>query len=183
MKVIRDIANSIDDMIVMTADVPTNHGKNRVPMLDVEVWIDEIDNKAYYSFYEKETKSPYVVSKGSAMPISKKIECMGQEVFRRLHNTKIEIHGKEILDIMNRFMMNLKISGYNSFDRYQILQSGFNCYEKLRSKVDNGSRPFYRNRHFEKQKRKYEKLEKKTSWFTKKSSGTRGNIKFHQHRE
>ena len=70
--------------------------------------------------------------------------------------------------------MNLKISGYNSFDRYQILQSGFNCYEKLRSKVDNGSRPFYRNRHFEKRKRKYEKLEKKTSWFTKKASGTRG---------
>ena len=95
---------------------------------------------------------------------------MGQEVFRRLHNTKIEIHGNEIVDIMNKFMMNLKISGYNSFDRYQILQSGFNCYEKLRSKVDNGSRPFYRNRHFEKRKRKYEKLEKKTSWFTKKAS-------------
>ena len=56
MKVIRDIVNDIDDMIVMTADVPTNHGNNRVPMLDVEVWIDENDNKAYYSFYEKETK-------------------------------------------------------------------------------------------------------------------------------
>ena len=62
MKVIRDIVNDIDDMIVMTADVPTNHGNNRVPMLDVEVWIDENDNKAYYSFYEKETKHPLEVA-------------------------------------------------------------------------------------------------------------------------
>ena len=59
MKVIRDIVNDIDDMIVMTADVPTNHGNNRVPMLDVEVWIDENDNKAYYSFYEKRDKASF----------------------------------------------------------------------------------------------------------------------------
>ena len=56
MKVKRDIAHDIDDMIVMTADGPTNHGNNRVPMLYAEVWIDENDKKAYYSFYEKETK-------------------------------------------------------------------------------------------------------------------------------
>ena len=47
----------------------------------------------------------------SAMPISKKIECLGQEVFRRLHNTKIEIHEKEIISIMNKFMLKLKMSG------------------------------------------------------------------------
>ena len=81
MNVIKDIANNIEDMIVMTADYPSNHKVNRVPMLDVEVWINEEDNLIYYSFYEKETKSPYVISKMSAMPISKKIECLGQEVF------------------------------------------------------------------------------------------------------
>ena len=62
MNVIKDIANSIEDMIVMTADFPSNHKVNRVPMLDVEVWINEEDNLIYYSFYEKETKSPYVIS-------------------------------------------------------------------------------------------------------------------------
>ena len=45
MDVIRDVANDIEDMIVMTVDVPSNHQTARVPMLDVEVWIDEANNK------------------------------------------------------------------------------------------------------------------------------------------
>ena len=81
MDVIRDVANDIEDMIVMTVDVPSNHQTARVPMLDVEVWIDEANNKVNYSFYEKATKSPYRISKTSAMPISKKIEVLAQENF------------------------------------------------------------------------------------------------------
>ena len=121
MNVIKDIANSIEDMIVMTADYQSNHQVKRVPMLDVEVWINGDDNLIYHSFYEKDTKSPYVISKMSAMPISKKIECLGQEVFRRLHNTKIEIYDKEIVSIMNKFMLKLKMSVYYGHDRHQII--------------------------------------------------------------
>ena len=131
MNVIKDIANDIEEMIVMTADYPSNYKVNRVPMLDVEVWINQDDSLIYYSFYEKETKSPYVISKMSAMPISKKIECLSQEVFRRLHNTRREIHDEEIIEIMNRFMLKLKMSGYNKYDRHQIIQSGYNNFEKL----------------------------------------------------
>ena len=88
MNVIKDIANDIEEMIFMTADYPSNYKVNRVPMLDVEVWINQDDSLIYYSYYEKETKSPYVISKMSAMPISKKIECLSQEVFRGLCNTE-----------------------------------------------------------------------------------------------
>ena len=88
LKVIQDIANDIDSMIIMTIDCPSNYNIKRVPMLDIQVWINEEDqNKIYYSFYEKQTKCPFVMSKFSAMPNSKKIECLSQEVFRRLHNT------------------------------------------------------------------------------------------------
>ena len=72
MEVIKDIANEIDDMIIMTVDCPSNHETKRVPMLDVEVWLHEEEEKVFYSFYEKPTKSPYVISKDSAMPTSKK---------------------------------------------------------------------------------------------------------------
>ena len=78
MDIVKDIANDIDDMILMTVDIPSNYSDNKVPMLDIKVWINKDDeNKIYYSFYEKPTKSPFVVSKTSAMPMSKKIECLG----------------------------------------------------------------------------------------------------------
>ena len=125
MKIIQKVANEIDSMIVMTIDVPSNHEKERVPMLDVQVWINEADgNKVYYSFYEKPTRSPYVISKSSAMPLRKKFECLSQEVFRRLHNTKQEIHNEEMIVIMNKFMLELKMSGYNTADRFQNIQAG-----------------------------------------------------------
>ena len=60
------------------------------------------------------------------------------------------------------------MSGYNSYDRHQIIQSGYKNYEKLLSKAEKGLRPFYRNHNFEKIARKREKSKKKNSWFNKK---------------
>ena len=51
MTVINDIANSIDSMIEMTYDVPSNYTDKKVPMLDVKTWINKDDNyKIYYIF-------------------------------------------------------------------------------------------------------------------------------------
>ena len=72
MKVVKDIANSIDPMIQMTIDVPSKHEDHKVPMLDVKAWLDENNgNEIFYLFYEKPTKNRYVISKDSAMPTSK----------------------------------------------------------------------------------------------------------------
>ena len=134
MEVVKTVANSIDDMIQMTVDFPSKYEDDKVPMLDVKVWLNEKDeNKIYYTFYEKPTKSPFVVSKSSAMPIAKKIECLGQEVFRRLHNMKRELDVEEKNKVLNDFMVKLKVSGYNEHDRYQILTSGLNAYRRLRT--------------------------------------------------
>ena len=171
MEVIQDIANGIDDMIKMTIDVPSNHAIKRVPMLDVQVWINDQDkNKIYFSFYEKPTKSPFVISKSSAMPIKKKIECLSQETFRRLHNTKEEVNNEEKVEIMNKYMKELKMSGYNEHDRFQIIKSGYNNYENLKRKEKDGIRPFYRCRNFERKQRKEEKNTKKTSWYKEKNN-------------
>merc|ERR1711954_524120 len=95
----------------------------------------------------------------------KKFEFLGQEVFRRLHNTKLEIHNVEIIGIMNKFMTELKMSGYSHHDRYEILKSGYNHYNKLRLKEASGVRPFYRKSNFQKLKRKQKKCVKKLNWY------------------
>ena len=141
---INDIANSIDSMITMTFDIPSKYNDSKVPMLDLKVWLNANDNyKIYYSFYEKPTKCQLVMSKMSAMPIRKKIEFLSEEVFRRLHNTKREIDENEKVSILNKFMIQLKLSGYSEYDRYQILESGFNHYDKLLRKELDGICPFY----------------------------------------
>merc|ERR1711954_15838 len=79
-------------------------------------------------------------------------------------------HKREIISIMNKFMLKLKMSGYNEHDRYQIIQSGYNNFEKLLLKAKSGLRPLFRNCNFDKRNRKREKLKKKNDWFQKKGS-------------
>ena len=57
-------------------------------------------------------------------------------------------------NIFNRYLEDLKVSGYTEKDRYEILKGGLNTYKKLKEKVSAGKRPFYRHRSFDKEKRK-----------------------------
>ena len=43
MEAIKDIANDIAPMIRMTVDVSSNYRENKVPILDVKVWLNEND--------------------------------------------------------------------------------------------------------------------------------------------
>ena len=161
MALVKDIANSVDDMIKMTIDTPSKHEDNKVPMLDLKVWIEPTDNNnIYYKFYEKPTKNTLVISKTSAMPKSKKFDTLSQEVFRRLHNTKEEIDWTIKVGILEKFMSELKASGYNEHDRYEILKSGMNRYNSLKKMEEEGIRPFYRNKFFQRNERDQKRHEK-----------------------
>ena len=67
-------------------------------------------------------------------------------------------------------MTELRMSGYNEADRYEILKSGINCYESLRKQEEEGKRPFFRKRNFERKERNEDKRKKKSSWFNEKNN-------------
>ena len=69
---------------------------------------------------------------------------------------------------LNRFMEDLKLSGYDEKDRKTILFGGMKTYEKLKLKEIQGLRPFYRSNSFKKEERKSKKVRKKTNWFNSK---------------
>ena len=57
MEVVREVADSIDEMIKFTVDYPGNHKSGKMPVLDVEAAINkEKENKIEFEFYEKPTK-------------------------------------------------------------------------------------------------------------------------------
>ena len=68
-----------------------------------------------------------------------------QECFRRLHNTSESVSNEVKEDILNEYMVDLKLSGYNEKERHNILKGGINTYSKLKVKEKVGKRSFYRS--------------------------------------
>ena len=99
------------------------------------------------------------------MPIRNKINILSQEVFRRLHNTSSDIEWDKKVVMLEKFMNELKASGYSKKDRAEILQSGVRRFENLKQKEEKGIRPLYRKRSFDEDERKKRKEEKRCNWF------------------
>ena len=104
------------------------------------------------------------------MPINKKIQTLGQEIFRRLHNTKAEIDWEVKVRILEKFMAEVKASGYTEKDRYEILRSGIGSYRNVKKKEEEGLRPFFRNKFFERNQRNNAKDSKKGNWFKQRDN-------------
>ena len=67
MKTIQRIANTIHTSIQVTIDYPSNHTNRRMPVLDLEQWMEEIEihgEKKYqilHSHYMKDIRSQKVI--------------------------------------------------------------------------------------------------------------------------
>ena len=80
------VANSIDSNIQLTWDIPEKNNTKRMPVLDLEIWVEEMDGteKVLHSFYKKKVASPYTILKRSALSYSVKKSTLLQEALRRL---------------------------------------------------------------------------------------------------
>ena len=87
-----------------------------------------------------------------------------QECFRRLHNTGEAITNETKPNILDEFMIDLKLSGYNEREREDILKGGIKTYLNLRLKENQGKRSFYRP-YGEQIKSSKDKDNKVKKWF------------------
>ena len=55
-KLLKEIANTIIPMIKMNEDVPSNYQSGKLPILDLEVWVQ--GNRIYHQFFKKPMASP-----------------------------------------------------------------------------------------------------------------------------
>ena len=126
MELIKNVANSIDSMIKMTVDFPENYEDRKVPMLDVQLWLNTEENpKIYYIFYQKPMRNRLMLLKNSLMSQNQKLSILTQGVFRRIHNTKPEADENMKVKILDLFMEDLRHSGFNEKERLKILTGGF----------------------------------------------------------
>jgi len=109
------MANSIEGMLTFTTDTPEEHKNGDVSILYIQAKAVIRDGKQdiSYKFYEKEVSNKKVIMERSGITIKIKLETLGNEVFRRLHNCEREIEIDEMTRILNTFMIKMANSGYD----------------------------------------------------------------------
>ena len=92
MELIVDVAESIDDIVKFTFDVPSKNKNGKIAILDVEVSINRDEgNRIDFEFYEKPSRNDKVILEDSALTASQKRTILTQECLIRLRNTKVEL--------------------------------------------------------------------------------------------
>ena len=178
INVIKDIADSIDDMIKFTVDYPSNHESRNMPILDLQVRVNvEKDNRLDFQFYEKPTRNNRVILSNAAISSKQKRTILTQECLRRLRNTKIELGRQIQVSHLNEFMLKLKNSGYSKKYRKEILISAEKAFEEMVKNDKEGVKPLFRSRDWNSKERKQQKENKKLQWY-KKGVENRNQVEF-----
>ena len=85
MRVVLEVANSLDKDIQLTAETPSQNASGKLPCLDLEVWLNE-NQEIMFQFYSKPMTNPYVVFHRSTVSPSVNRTTMFQEAMRRIRN-------------------------------------------------------------------------------------------------
>ena len=167
MKLFQSIASTIHPSIRVTIDYPSKHQEKKVPMLDLRMWIDKIDDKVLllYEHYEKEMATKSVVHADSAIPMSSKRTIITQEVLRIILHCSNYLTWETVCGHINKFMMKMQYSGYKKEMRYHVVKSAINAYMQIREKEQLGIRPIHRPRNWRREERRKEKEQKKKDWY------------------
>ena len=92
MTKIQEIANSIHESIKVTIDYPSNHANGRMPVLDLEQWIEPVKcgittkSQILHSHYMKPIASKHVISKTSALSEETKMNILVADLVRIMRN-------------------------------------------------------------------------------------------------
>ena len=175
MEVIVDIAESIDDIVKFTVDMPSKQENGKIAILDIEANINKKEgNRVDFEFYEKPSRNKRVILEDAALPSQQKRTILTQECLRRLRNTKIELGKETQVKHLNNFMLKLKNSGYSVKYRRAILKSAFHAFNNMCKDDQSGVKPLYRDREWNKEERNKEKQSRKLNWY----KGSKQNIEY-----
>ena len=169
--IIRKICNEIHSSIQLTADVPSKHQDNKVPILDLKCWTEEIEQNGHKKYmilhehYIKDVSSKAVIHRESALSLSSKRTILTQECLRIMMNCSTNIGWEVITEHLSFFMARMQAAQYDQSFRLQVLKSALNAYKKKKECDAKGGTPFYRNRQWKRNERRREKEKKKKDWY------------------
>ena len=167
MDFIKAVGSHIHPSIRSTVDYPSKHEDGKVPMLDLKMWIGEIDGRILllYEHYEKPMTTKSVVHRNSALPMKTKRTILTQEVLRIMLHCSPYLPWDVPRKHINNLMMKIQYSGYNQMFRYHVMNGAIKAYERLRLMEELEMRPLNRPKNWEKERRREEKRNKQRNWY------------------
>ena len=155
--------------------MPSMHEDNKLPILDLKVWIENIPNRGYYilhEFYCKNIASKSVIHARSSIPWANKRTILTQEVLRIMLNCSRKLPWSTVANHINQFMAKMQYSGYTKKFRGEVVKSALKAMKNLIRKEENNERPVHRPKGWRKKERMIERREKKANWFKKGGNET-----------
>ena len=131
---------------INNVDYPSNHNDNRMPILDLKVWIQNRNDGSsrsivLHEFYRKEVSSKAVSHARSAMPLSMKRTTMTQELLRIMLRCSPELKWEQVIPHLDECMMRMQFSGYDKRFRMETLKSALKGYAEIEKKDKEGIQP------------------------------------------
>ena len=166
MSIVKQVGNSSHPSIRLEVEYPSKYSDNKMPILDIKVWIEEKCGKRIimYEFYSKEVSSKMTLHAQSAIAPHTKRTILTQEVLRILLHCSKELPWSTTTKHVNEIVKRMQFSGYTKEFRYQVVKSAINAYQKIVEAEKNGERPMYRHKGWKQKQREKEKEKKSKNW-------------------
>ena len=164
-KIVQQIANNIWKHIQFTVEVPSLSPNGLIPMLDMQVGIDQ-KGKITREFYCKPVATPFTILARSAHPWQTKRSTLTQEGVRRLVNTSTNCSEKTRNTIMQQWDSKMNVSGYSKKFRSNVIKSAIQTYNSKLVVAEGGGRPVYRPFGYEGEKSDINKVVAAHTWYT-----------------
>ena len=138
------IGNTLDVNIQLELDVPSHHQDNKLPILDLKVWVE--GNRLRHQFYRKEVATNQLILQRSAISNRIKRDTLFQEGIRILRNCDIRTDTKDMREVLGGFCNRMRISGYGPKTRKDIIRGVLERSKVMEENIRNGTMKRYRNR-------------------------------------
>ena len=159
--------NSINPNLEFTVECQEEFDNEKLPTLDFAIWQEE-NGVINHTYYQKPTKTPYVIMSRSGASTQQKIQILSNELARRLGNTnKNNTTQQELNRVVDQLTRELKSSEYCQKTAQEIIISGIRCWQtRIRRKELKGQEQ-YRPAQSTLKTRTYKKLMARETWYKK----------------
>ena len=120
--------------IQVTIDYPTNNHDHRLPVLDLTLRVEKINDgstKVIHSHYMKKTASKYVIHKDSAMAYETKVNILTNDLMRIMRNISPLNNDREKQKHIQHYIHRMQASGYTTTERRKVYVKAKKRFERL----------------------------------------------------
>ena len=153
MAIVRQLANTINKRIVMVEDFPSKHQGGKMPVLDLQCWVEE-NGYLRWEHYSKPMSNPLLPLNISALPARMRRTTQIQEGMKIMRNWHQDLDWSIVAEHLSELMKRLQMSGYPPRYRESILKSVLAGHETKRARAAApGGRPLHRSDEYHRDER------------------------------